>query len=234
MRNIITRKNIDQELKYLVCKRIFPGEARNFFVFGSIAIVITCVQCTFLIAMIEQTYNCRHDPDLYCFKKSFDFNPSPINNCSAISKDELVICYRITAFNPERALIGASAGYLLFKILTICLLIVAHIMLWLAQKWDTKTLRCFKFAFGFILFAGLNIEILVSIFGDEVDSTLRKISISVLLQVELVVCNVAYFVAFLPWEIFRGAKEYYGDASIPSVMQSLSHQSRSSQSYEMM
>ena len=238
MRHIITRKNIDlelkhntkknikKELKYLFCNRILPDGARYLFVFGSIAIVITCVHCTFIIAMIEQTYNCRHDSDLYCFKQSFDFSQSAINNCSALWKDELVICYRITAFDLERALIGASAGYLLFKILTICLLIVAHIMLWLAQKLSKKTLQCYKWVFGLILFAVLNI-----IFKIQQGSTLRNVSTTVLIQIELVVINVFYFVAFLPWEIFRNADEYYGDASIPSVMQSLSHQSRSSCTY---
>ena len=232
MRNIITKKSIDQELKYLVCSRILPDDARNHFVFGSIAIVITCVHCTFVIAMIEQTYNCRHDPDLYCFK--IDWNLSPINNCSAISKDELVICYRIIAFDPEKTLIGASAGYLLFKILTTCLLVVGHIMVWLAQKWEVKTLQGFKCAFGFILCTGLNIIVYVSIFVHKVESTLQKFSITVLLQIELVILNLVYFVTVLPWEIFKDTDEYYGDASVPSVMKPLLRQSRSSSSYEMM
>ena len=232
MTNIITKKNIEQELRYLVCNRILPNRARNYFVFGSIAIVITCVHCTFLIAMIEQTYNCRHDADLYCFK--IDWNISPINNCSAISKDELVICYRITAFDPEKTLIGASAGYLLFKILTICLLVVAHIMVWLAQKWEVKTLQRFKFVFGFILCTGLNIIVYVSISVRKVESTLQKILITRLLQIELVILNLVYFVAVIPWEIFKDTDEYYGDASIPSVMKPLLRQSRSSSSYEMM
>ena len=232
MRNIITKKNIDQELKYLVCNRIFPDKARNYFVYGSIAVIVTCVHCTSIITMIEETYICRHDPDLYCFK--IDWNPLPINNCSAISKDESVICYRITAFDPEKILIGVSAGYLLFKILTVCLLIVAHIMLWLAQKWEMKTLRRFKCALGFTLCAGLNVIVYVSIFVHKVESTLQKISITVLLQTELVILNLVYFVAVLPWEIFKDTDEYYGDASIPSVMKPLLRQSRSSSSYEKM
>ena len=230
MRNIITKKNIDQELKYLICYRILPDEARKLFVFAAIAIVITCVHCTFIIAMIEKTYNCRHDPNLYCFK--IDWILLPINNCSAISKDESVICYRMSAFDPEKTIIGASAGYILFKILTVCLLIVAHVMLWLAQKWEVKTLRRFKYAFGLILCVGLNIIVYVSIFVHKVESTLQKISITVLLQIELVLLNLVYFVAVLPWEIFKDTDEYYGDASIPFVMKPLLRQSHSSSSYE--
>ena len=91
---------------------------------NSLFIVAICIQCFFLIAIVDVSYECIHDPDLDCFKKKDDvklsdtvaYDESPVN-CSMISKDDFVICYRMTAFDPGRAFIGAAAGYLLFKML---------------------------------------------------------------------------------------------------------------------
>ena len=133
MQGIISRKNINKRSTYLVCNREIESSTRRHFMLNSIFIISICVQCFFLIAIFDVSYDCRTEPDLDCFKKkddvkfsdTFAYNESPVN-CSNISKDEFVICYRITAFDPDRAFIGAAAAYLLFKMINFGLLLVAY------------------------------------------------------------------------------------------------------------
>ena len=124
------------------------------FFFKSLLIISLCVQCFFLLAITDVTYQCIHDPDVDCFKKKDDvklsdtnvYDESPVN-CSLISRDDFVICYRISAFDAERAFIGAAAGYLLFKFLNFSFLVVSYIMIWMAQKFEKFTFRCLSLWF---------------------------------------------------------------------------------------
>ena len=100
----------------------------------------------------------------------------------------------MTAFDPERAFIGAVAGYLLFKMLNFGLLIVAYIMLWVAQKWATKTLLYFNLGFCLFIILVTFIPLILRIYVDEVESAFRKMSYTVLVQFVSVVFVVLFFV----------------------------------------
>ena len=227
MNGIISRKNIESKLTYLVCNRKLPFSSRHHFMLNSLFIVAICVQCFFAVAIFDVEYECRHDPDLDCFKKdddvklssTFGYDESAVN-CSTISKDDIVICYRITAFDPERAFIGAAAGYLLFKMLNFGLVIVAYSMVWVSQKWKRKTLRNFKLVFSFSIIVVTFVPILLRIYVDHVESAFRKVSYIVLVQLTFVVVVILYFVASLPWEEFGESEQYYGDASKPNDVES--------------
>ena len=221
MKGIISRKNIDKRPTYLVCNRKLPSSSRHHFMLNSLFIVAICVQCFFVLAIVDVSYECIHDPDLDCFKKkddvkisdTFAYDESAVN-CSTISKEDFVICYRMTAFDPKRAFIGAAAAYLLFKMLSFGLLIVAYTMLWVAQKWETKTLLYFKLGFSLFVIVIVFVPLTLRIYVDEVESAFRKMSYTVLVQFIFVVLVVLYFVARLPWEEFGESEEYYGDASV--------------------
>ena len=172
-----------------------------------------------------------HDPDLDCFKKKddvklsdflVDYDESPIN-CSMISRDAFVICYRLTAFDPERAFIGAAAGYLLFKMLNFALLVVAHVMLFATQKLPETLVNRFKIAFALSILVVLFIPVLLRTFLDEVESAFRKMSYTVLIQVTSLFSDIAHLI-YLPWEKFSKSKEYYGDASLPDNVDELENE----------
>ena len=222
MKGIISRKNIDKKPTYLICNRELPSSSRRHFMLNSIFVISICVQCFFLIAIVDVTYNCNNDPDLDCFKKkddvklsdTFAYDESPVN-CSMISKDDFVICYRISAFDPERAFIAAAAGYLLFKMLNFGLFIVAHIMLWIAQKSKKRTLLLFKFGLCLIFTVVICIPLILRIYVDDVESAFRKMSYTLLVQFATLLIVIFHFVARLPWEKFCESVEYYADASLP-------------------
>ncbi|CAB4044175.1 Hypothetical predicted protein, partial [Paramuricea clavata] len=185
----------------------------------SLFVIALCVQCFFLVAIVDVTYECIHDPDLDCFRKKDDVklsdtpnDDSPVN-CSTISSHDFVTCYRLTAFDPERAFIGAAAGYLLFKMLNFCLLIVAHSLLWAAKKWGSKMVYI-KFGLVIAFTMAICVPAILRIYLDEVESAFRKMSYTVLVQIGSLLCLLYYFVA-LPWDVFVKSEEYYGDASSP-------------------
>ncbi len=185
-------------------------------------IIGLCFQTFFLVAIVDVTYECIHDPDWDCFKKKDDvklsntyaYNESPVN-CSTISRDDFVTCYRLTFLDPERAFVGAATAYLLFKMINIGLLVVAHIMLSMAQIMTKITLLYFKIGFAIFILVALCVPPILSIFVVEVESTFRKVSFTVLLQVIAVAVVVGYFVIAVPWEHFRGNDEYYENVSLP-------------------
>ena len=222
MKGIISRKNIDKKPTYLICNRVLPSSSRRHFMLNSLFVIALCVQCFFLIAIVDVTYNCNNDPDLDCFKKkddvklsdTFAYDESPVN-CSTISKDDFVICYRISAFDPERAFIAAAAGYLLFKMLSFGLFIVAHTMLRVAQKVKKRTLLLFKLGFCLLFIVVISIPLILRIYVDDVESALRKMSYTLLIQFGILLVVILHFVARLPWEKFCESVEYYGDASLP-------------------
>ncbi len=216
MKGIISRKNTDEGPTYLVCNRKLPSSSRHHFMLNSIFIVAMCVQCFFILAIVDVSYECIHDPDLDCFKKrdyikisdTFADDGSAVN-CSTISKEDFVICYRMTVFDPKRAFIGASAAYLLFRMTNFGLVIVAYTMLWVAQKWETKTLKYFKLGFSLFVIVIVFVPLILKIYVDDVESAFRKMSYTVLVQFIFVVVVVVYFVARLPWEEFDESEEYY-------------------------
>ncbi|CAB3999282.1 Hypothetical predicted protein [Paramuricea clavata] len=231
MKGIISRKNIDNRPTYLVCNRKLPSSKRRHFMYNSIFIITICVMCFSTVAIIEVTYECLHDPDLDCFKKKDDvklseflieYDESPIN-CSTISRGDFVICYRLTAFDPERAFIGTAAGYLLFKMLNFGLLIVAHVMLLVTQKLPETLVNRFKIGFALSILAVLFIPLLLRIFLDEVESAFRKMSYTVVLQFLCLAADLVHLV-LLPWEKFSKSKEYYGDASLPDNADALENE----------
>ena len=220
MKGIITRKNVDHRPTYFVCNRKLPSSSRQHFFFKSLLIISLCVQCFFLLAITDVTYQCIQDPDVDCFKKKDDvklsdtyaYDESPVN-CSSISIGDFVICYRISAFDPERAFIGAAAGYLLFKMLNFSFLLLSYIMIGMAQKFQTVTFWWFKFVLSLILLILLFVPLILRVFVDEVESAVRKLSFTVFVQASIIGMVVIFFVAHLPWEKFRDTEEYYGEAT---------------------
>ena len=220
MKGIVTRRNIDCKPTYLVCNRKLPLSNRRHFFIKSLLITAICVQCFFLLAIVEVTYQCIHDPDVDCFKKKDDVKLSdtfahddlPVN-CSSISKDDFVTCYRITAFDPDRAFISAGAAYLLFKMLNFGLLLLSHTMIWIAQKLEKSTFILFKFVCYFIIAIIMIIPLILRIYVDKVESAVRKLSYTVFVQVVIIVLVVQYSIGSLPWETFGESEEYYEDAS---------------------
>ncbi|CAB4024575.1 Hypothetical predicted protein [Paramuricea clavata] len=223
MENIISKKNINKRPTYLVCNRKLSSLNRHYFTVTSILVISICVQCFFLLAIVDVSYECLHDPGLDCFKKKDDvkisdtlaYDESPVN-CSTISGDDTIICYRLTAFDPKRIFIAAAAAYLLSKMLNFCLLTIAHIMLWAATKWKATTLLCIEIIFSLIFIIVMIIPLVLRTCLDEIESAFPKLSYTVFVQVVLVVLVILYFVIRLPWEEFGESEEYYEDASLPS------------------
>ncbi len=231
MKGIVSRKNIDKKCTYLVCNMKLPAPSsglwRRFrrttpFYLYSLFIIAMCVEVFLFTALIDVTYKCIHDPDLDCFKKKDDVKLTDTSadnepvNCSTISRDDFVICYRLTPFDPERAFVGAATAYLLFKMINIGLLVVAYIMLSMAQMMKKRSSwLCFKLGFTFFIVVALFLPAMLSIFVVEVESTFRKVSITVLLQVTAVAWVVGFFVIAIPWGHFHGNDEYYEDVSLP-------------------
>ena len=134
-------------------------------------------------------------------------------NCSSISSDDFVICYRISAFDPERAFIGAAAGYLLFKMLNFSFLLVSHFMIWMAAKVKRVTFLCFKSVLFLIIFIVLFVPLILRVYVDEVESAVRKLSFTAFVQATIIGLVVNYFVIYPPWEEFSEAEEYYGEVT---------------------
>ena len=222
MKGVVSKKNIDKRPTYLVCNRKLSSSSKSQFVLCSIFIIAICVQCFFTLAIVDVTYECIHSPGIDCFKKkddvllsdTFAYDESPVN-CSTISRDDFVICYRLTVFDPERAFIGAAAGYILFKMFNFGLLIVAHCMLWVAQKWETTTLLFFKLGIILSISITICVPLILRIYLDDVESAFRKMSYTVLVQFVCLLAVVTYFIGRLPWEEFGKSEEYYEDASLP-------------------
>lgn len=221
MKGIVARKNIDRRPNYLVCNRKLPSaSSRRHFFCTSVLIIALCVHCFFLVAIVEVTYQCIHDPDVDCFKKkddvklsdTFAHDDSPVN-CSSISKDDFVTCYRITAFDPDRAFISAGAAYLLFKMLNFGLLLLSHTMIWVAQKLENIAFLLFKLVCCLIISIIMIIPLILRIYVDKVESAVRKVSYTVLIQVVTIVLVVQYSVGCLPWEKLGVSEKYYEDAS---------------------
>ena len=221
MKGIITRKNLDRIPTYFVCNRKLPSSSRPHFFLQSVLIISSCVQFFFLLAITDVTYQCIHDPDVDCFKKKDDvklsdtnvYDESPVN-CSSISRDDFVICYRISAFDPEKAFVGAAAGYLLFKILNFVFLLVSHIMIWMAQKVKRATFLCFKIVFVLIMFSVVFVPLILRVYVDEVESAVRKLSFTAFVQATIIALVVVYFIGQPPWEEFSEAEEYYDEVTL--------------------
>ena len=153
------------------------------------------------------SYECINVPNLDCFKKKDDIKLSdtyaydelPVN-CSAISREDFVICYRKTVLDPERAFAGAATAYLLFKIINISLIVVAYAMLWMAQKLQNVTMKCVKLVVAIIIFFLFGILLILRLYVDDVESAFRKISYTVVVQLLYLVVVLMYFISFLPWE----------------------------------
>ncbi|CAB4004777.1 Hypothetical predicted protein [Paramuricea clavata] len=223
MKSVISKKNIDKKAVYLVCDRKLPSSSRKYFMIYSLIILTICVQCFFLLAFFEVSFECKHDPDLDCFKeidevafadvKLSSFDQSPVN-CSTLSKDDHVFCYRTTAFDPEKAFFSAAAAYLLFEMLNIGLVVIAHIMLFLAEK--LKSMLMIKIVLT-LIFVGFFVGIFVlRTQVDDFESATRKLPYTVLVQGMLVLLFIFFYVVMLPWGKI-GSEEYYGDASLPTI-----------------
>ena len=222
MKSIISQMNVNKKPTYLVFGRKLPSSSRKYFMIYSFMMLTICVQCFFLLVWFEVSYECLDDPDLDCFKEIDDVTISPDLirelpvNCSTISKDEIVFCYRMTVFDPEKAFFGAAAAYLLFELLNIVLVLVSHLMLCLATKCKRMTLL--KIAIT-LLFLGLLAGIFVlRTQVEEFESATRKLSYTALVQGLLVSLFIFFYVVMLPWGMLGKSEEYYGDASLPIVV----------------
>lgn len=222
MKGIISKKNIDRRTTFLICNREVLPANEKFFMLSSLLMISICVQVFFLIAIVDMTYECVQIPDIDCFKKrdgvrisdTFAYNESPVN-CSTLSKDVLVTCYRITVLDPERAFTAAAATYLLLKILNFVFLVVSHVMLWIVKKWKGRTLTLIQVIFSVFMAIVIWVPPILQIFLDEVDSAFRKLSYTVVTQLAVVVLFIAGYVFGIPWEEFRDRVEYFVDASEP-------------------
>ncbi len=221
MKSVISKMNIEGKPTYLAFNRKLPSSSRRYFMIYSFMILTICVQCFFLLVWFEVSYECINDPDLDCFKEiddltlsSVPFNQLPVN-CSTISQDDSVFCYRKTVFDPEKAFFSAAAAYLLFELLNIVLVVVSHMMLFVAEK--CKNMTMVK-----ILITTFFLGILIGLFilrtqVDEFESATRKLSYTVLVQGILVVLLVFLYVVMLPWGLLGKSEEYYEDASLPII-----------------
>ena len=219
MKSVISIMNIEGKPTYLAFNRKLPSSSRKYFMIYSFMILTICVQCFFLLVWFEVSYECINDPDLDCFKEIDDltlssapFNKLPVN-CSTISQDDSVFCYRKTVFDPEKAFFSAAAAYLLFELLNIVLVVVSLIMLLIAGK--CKNMTIVK-----IVITTFSIGILVGLFilrtrVNEFESATRKLSYTVLVQGILVLLLVFLYVVMLPWGLLGKSKEYFGNASLP-------------------
>ncbi len=222
MKSIISRKNIDKRPTYLVCNRKVPSSSRGDFMLYSLLIFANCVQIVLVVAIVDVTYECIHDPDLVCFKErddvklfDFDYNTWPVN-CSTISRDDFVICYRWTVFDPERAFVGAVAGYLLFKMINIGIFVVAYVMIWVhEQKLGAKKMGVLKVVLISFILVVMLMPFMSLIYLEQARSAIRKVSFTLLFQLIFVVPALIYFVIGFPWQAFAESNEYYGDASLP-------------------
>ena len=232
MRNIISKKNIYRRPTYFMCRRPLSLLNRNQCMLTSIFIISICVQCFFVLAIVDVTHQCINDPDMDCFKRRDDVEINRVDkygeyvdhepyiispvNCSLISRDDFVLCYRITMLDPGRAFTGAVAAYVLFKFLNFGLLIVAHIMLWVAQKVKKTTLSRFRSYLSYGYTMALALPFFLRVMQDEVQSAFPlKLSLTELVQVVFVVIVFMHFVSRLLWEEFKDSEAYLGDASLP-------------------
>ncbi len=222
MKSTISQMSIERKPTYLVCRRKLPSSSRKYFMIYSLMIFTICVQCFFLLVCLEVSYECINDPDLDCFKEidgvilsATLLSQLPVN-CSAISQDDFVFCYRTTLFDPEKAFYGAAAAYILFELLNIVLVVLAHLMIFLAGKFKNMTvvkivitIICFGLGIGFfVLRSHLN----------ELKSATRKISYTVLVQGGFVMLLVFLYVVMLPWRLLDKREEYYAEASLPIIV----------------
>ena len=223
MKSVIVKKNINKRAAYLVCDRKLPSSSRKYFVTYSLLILTICMQCFFMLSFFELSFECIDDPDLDCFKEKTEedfniadiklstFDGSPVN-CSSISPKENVFCYRITAFDPEKAFFSAAASYLLFELINIALIFIAHVMIFLAGKcksmYKIKSILVFLFC---AVFAGIFV---LRTRVDEFHSATRKLPYTVIVQGLFVLFFVFLYVVLIPWGRFE-KEEYYGDASLP-------------------
>ena len=222
MKGFVAERNVDRTPEYLVCNRIIPPRSRAFFARHSLIMIALCVQLFFRVAIVDETNECIHEPGLECFKTNADGDKaSEINitdqespvNCSSISANDFVTCYRFTLFDPERIFIAASAAYLLFKLLNFSLLIVSYIMVWRIHKLNKRKVVIFKFTLASSILILLFIPLIVhaSKFG-EVGTEFQQMY----LQVAYVGISVFYYVFWIPWETFENTDhEYYVDVSLP-------------------
>ena len=222
MKSTVSEMSIEGKPTYLVCRRKLPSSSRKYFMIYSLMIFTICVQCFSLLVCLEASYECINDPDLDCFKEIEEVTLStafvygwPVN-CSAISQDDLVICYRTTLFDPEKAFIAAAATYLLFQFLNIVLVVLAHLMIFLAGKFKNMTVVKIVIT---IIFFGLAIGFfLLRTQLKELKSATRKISYTVLVQACFVMLLVFLYVVMLPWRLLDKREEYYAQASLPIIV----------------
>ena len=222
MKSTISKMNIEGKPTYLVCRRKLPSSSRKYFMIYSLMIFTICVQCFSLLICLEVSHECINDPDLDCFKEieEVTLSTAPLYelpvNCSAISQDDLVFCYRTTLFDPDKAFYGAAAAYLLFEWLNIVLVVLAHFMIFLAGKFKNMTvvkivitIICFALTVGFFL---LRTQL------NEFKSVTRKISYTVLVQSGFVMLLIFLYVVMLPWRLLDKCEEYYAEASLPIIV----------------
>ena len=222
MKGTISKRNIDKKPTYLVCNRYLPPHSRKYFIFYSFAIIFMCVQLFFLLAIVDVSYDCVHRPDIDCFKKkddvkltdTFAYNESPVN-CSSISRDDFVICYRVTFLDPQRAFIAAAAAYLLFKMLNFAFLVVSKVMLWITMKLEGMKLMLFRLGFSLFLTILVLVPLTLKVFLDEVESAFRKLSYTAVIQFLIVFLSIIFYLLRIPWEKFGKSDEYLIDASLP-------------------
>ena len=151
---IVTRKNVDKRPRYFICGRICPEyidtdtdiDIEKRVAWVAVTVIAACTSLFSLLFALEISNECRNDPYLDCFKKRSNPEPSdsPIYesspvNCSAISNADVVLCFRLGWPDFERVAVAGAASYLGYQIMTISLIITAHIIL--AAK-DCCASRC--------------------------------------------------------------------------------------------
>ena len=217
MKGVISRKKIDKKATFLVCTKILKPSSKDHFMITSLFIIAICFQCFLAIAIFEVAYECSHDSDLVCFLKdndgTFGYNNSPVN-CSTITQDDIVICYRI-AFDSERALIGGGAAYLVFKTLNTFLTIIVYAMLLVTANVKKKTLVYIRAVVSLLIVVVVIVLLPLSAYVNEVESAFRKVSYTAGVQFSLVALLTFFFLARLPWDelVDQRDEDYLTDAS---------------------
>lgn len=136
LNGIVTRRHVTRNPRYFIGGRKFPSDKESGLICTSVFAIAACVSFFFLLLIVEITNECRDDPYLDCFRKKsnlestdfFVYEQSP-TGCSAISSADIVLCFRVDAPDAQRLSIAGGASYLMFQIITVCLLLVSYWML---------------------------------------------------------------------------------------------------------
>ena len=264
-----TRKNVQTCPKYFICDRGCPELAsyrvklekypklqnclklENVMVFTASTVIAACASLFILLLCVEIDDECRNDPNLDCFKKKPRFQnglfyePLP-TNCSAISRADVVLCFRLDWPDFGRISLAIGTSYIAFKIMTNCLLYTTHCIVCIV---DNCSCHCHRCCPDESLSEDFSEEHSTCCKGSCKAGSLPCLLITLIIIACVVLCywafltfrykpysyqteNIPYiriiqvgfaFIPFfilltcVPWREFNGSKKYLAELSIPAT-----------------